>query len=156
MRAVVSTLILAACTLAPLTSAGAQSATDDVLKTVRQLFDGMRKGDSAMVRAVFHPDAALLRPVERNGEVTVQRVPIDNFIKAIGTPHPEVWDEKVWNEKVFVDDRLATAWMDYAFFLGEKLSHCGVDSFQFAKMSDGWKIIALADTQRREGCKAPN
>lgn len=155
MRRLLFTFGIIAAAFAPVTAQG-QSGQDEVLKVVRQLFDGMRKGDSAMVRAVFHPDAVLLRPMERDGQVTIQKVPIENFIRAIGTPHPEVWDEKVWNEKVFVDDRLATAWMEYGFFLGTKLSHCGVDAFTFVKMADGWKIVGLADTQRRANCKVPN
>jgi hypothetical protein len=66
-------------------------------------------------------------------------------------------DERVWNEKVLVDGPLASVWMDYALFIGPRFSHCGVDAFQLAKMADGWKIIAIADTRRTEGCKqGPN
>ncbi|NNF04972.1 MAG: nuclear transport factor 2 family protein [Rhodothermales bacterium] len=38
--------------------------------------------------------------------------------------------------------------MDYAFFLGESFSHCGVNTFTLARQADGeWRTIAVADTR---------
>lgn len=153
MRHTIPAILLAAAALAPTSQLRAQSAEADVLKTVRQLFDGMRKGDSSMVRAAFHADAALFTTMVREGKTIVRKDAIADFTKAVGTPHSEVWDERIWNEKVFIDGPLASVWMDYAFFLGPKFSHCGVDAFTLAKMPDGWKIITLADTRRQEPCK---
>ena len=51
-----------------------------------------------------------------------------------------------------MDGPLATVWVEYSFYLGTRLNHCGVDAFQVARGPDGWKIIALADTRRRTGC----
>ncbi len=80
---------------------------------------------------------------------------IDAFVAAVGTPHDEVWDERIWNVQVRVDGNLATAWMDYAFYLGERFSHCGVNAFQLFRGPEGWRIIQIADTRRREGCQTP-
>jgi hypothetical protein len=63
-----------------------------------------------------------------------------------------MWDERVAHEVVHQDDGLATVWMDYTFYLGGKKSHCGVDAFFVAKEGTEWKIIAIADTRRRDGC----
>ena len=153
MRHVIRAIMVATLALAPASGLGAQSAEADVLKTVKQLFDGMRKGDSSIVRAAFHADAALYTTLVRDGKTVVRKDAVEEFVKAVGTPHSEVWDERIWNEKVFIDGPLAFLWMDYAFFLGPKFSHCGVDAFTLAKMPDGWKIIALADTRRQEPCK---
>jgi hypothetical protein len=137
--------------------AGAQSADEEVLKPIRRLFDGMRKADSAMVRSAFHPDVSFMSTGVRDGQTVVRKEALDGFVKMVGTPRPEVIDERVWNEKVLVDGPLASVWMDYALFIGPRFSHCGVDAFQLAKMADGWKIIAIADTRRTEGCKqGPN
>ena len=46
----------------------------------------------------------------------------------------------------------ATIWAEYDFYLGDQFSHCGVDVMWLAKLATGWKIIALSDTRRREGC----
>jgi len=136
-------------------SALAQSAEQEVMATVQRLFDGMRAGDSTVVRSVFHSNARLVSVGTREGAPVLREDAIDAFVAAVGTPHDEVWDERIWNTQVRVDGNLATAWMDYAFYLGERLSHCGVNAFQLFRGPEGWKVIQIADTRRREGCQSP-
>jgi hypothetical protein len=123
-----------------------------ILAPVRQLFDAMRKGDSAGVRAAFHPQAFLATALVRQGVPTLQVDTLDAFVRAVGTPHDEVWDERVISEKIEIDGPLASVWTEYSFYAGDKFSHCGIDAFQVARTPDGWRIIALTDTRRREGC----
>ncbi len=54
-----------------------------------------------------------------------------------------------------VDDGLATVWVPYAFYVGTRFSHCGYDAFQLARTPQGWRIIAIADTQRQDRCNEP-
>jgi hypothetical protein len=123
-----------------------------ILAPVRQLFDAMRKGDSAAVRAAFHPQAFLATALVRQGVPTLQVDTLDAFVRAVGTPHDEVWDERVISERIEIDGPLASVWTEYSFYAGDRFSHCGIDAFQVARMPDGWRIIALTDTRRREGC----
>jgi hypothetical protein len=124
-----------------------------VLAVVKALFDGMRKGDSAAVRAVFHPDVQLTTMLVRQGTPIVEVDSLVTFLRAVGTPHDVTWDERTYDEIVHVDGTLAQAWTPYDFFAGEKFSHCGVDAFTLAKTPAGWRIVALADTRRRTGCR---
>lgn len=135
-------------------AAHAQAAPDReaILGVVRRLFDGMRAGDSAAVRAVFHPRAAFIGALEREGTASVKFEDPEGFIKAVGSPHEQVWDERTRNEVVHQDGTLASVWMDYSFYLGDKFSHCGVDAFLLAREGADWKIVTLADTRRRQGC----
>ncbi len=133
----------------------AQSAPDKdaILAVTARLFDGMRAGDSAMVRSTFHPSISSASAFIRQGTPTVQvEENMDGFVKAVGTPHDKVYDERVANPVVQQDGNLAAVWMDYTFYLGDQKSHCGVDAFLLAKDTEGWKIISLADTRRRENC----
>lgn len=130
-------------------------AEQEVRAVIQRLFDGMRAGDSTAVRAVFHPVGRLLTTGTRQGAPFVQAVQIDQFVRAVGTPHAEVWDERIWDLQIRSDDNLATAWMNYAFYLGDKLSHCGVNSFELFRAPDGWKVIGITDTRRTEGCTPP-
>ncbi len=146
-------LLLASLSVAA--PAAAQQAPDReaILAVTKRLFDGMRAGDSATVRSVFHPKVFMASAFVRQGTPTLSLDgAVDGFVKAVGTPHAEVWDERVANEVVHQDGTLATVWMDYTFYLGTKLSHCGVDAFIIAKEASDWKIISLVDTRRREGC----
>ena len=127
-----------------------------VAAVVHELFDAMRAGDSATVRRVFHPEARMLTSFRRGGDpvLNIEASPA-GFIEAVGTPHDQVWDERIWDLLVRTDGDLAMAWMNYAFFLGPNFSHCGINLFEMVRTADGWRIVGIADTRRREGCEVP-
>jgi hypothetical protein len=133
----------------------AQAPEAEVMGVVQRLFDGMRAGDSTAVRAVFHPDARLVSVGVRGGQPLLRSEAVDAFVQAVGAPHEQVWDERIWDVEIRVDENLATAWMHYAFYLGDQFSHCGVNAFQFFHGSEGWRVIQITDTRRREGCRLP-
>ena len=124
-----------------------------VLATIHRVFDGMRAGDSATIRAAFHPAAYLATALHPPSGPALRVDTLEAFIRAVGTPHEEVWDERVTSEEVRIDGPLATVWSEYSFFAGTRFSHCGVNAFQLARTADGWRIIALTDTRRRDGCR---
>lgn len=136
--------------------ATAQTPEDEVRATIDNLFDGMRAGDSTAVRATFHDNATLASSFSREGTPVLHAGSVDAFVNAVGTPHEQVWDEKIWDIKIHVRDNLAVAWMDYAFFLDDQLSHCGVNAFQLVRTEDGWKTVHIIDTRQQEGCKVPD
>jgi hypothetical protein len=125
----------------------------EVLAVVQRLWDGMKARDTAMVRSVFDTAATLSRVVNRNGVASVQYTPISGFIEALGRSN-EVWNETMYAPEVRIDGPLATVWTEYDFHLGSRFSHCGVDAFQLLKTSAGWKVVALSDTAKRDGCPA--
>jgi len=127
-----------------------------IMKPINDLFDGMREGDSAKVHNAFSANA-LLNGIEKNkeGYASVTKASLTNFLKAIGTPHNEVWNEVLWDITIQQDGELAQVWAHYAFYRGNTFSHCGVDAFQLLKEASGWKIITLIDTRRKENCNIP-
>lgn len=150
MRTLLTLVLLA---LAARQSASAQATRTDaeVLAVVHRLFDAMRQNDSSMARPLFHAKARLITARVRNGQPVVEvGESAEPFIAAIGTPRNEVWDERLSNERVLVDGRLASVWTDYVFYRGTTLSHCGVDHFLLVKEGPQWKILEVADTQRTD------
>ncbi|MBD2720973.1 nuclear transport factor 2 family protein [Hymenobacter armeniacus] len=152
-----TSLLLAAVLSLPALVANAQQApseTEAVKRTVTAFFDGMRRGDSTLVRRTLAPGAVFHGIGGRPGQpVALQTENINGFLKAVGTPHAEVWDERIKFEQVLIDANLASVWTPYEFYLGSKFSHCGYDSFQLVKLADGWKIAHIIDTRRKEKCK---
>jgi Putative lumazine-binding len=124
------------------------------MTAVRELFDAMRAGDSARVRAVFHPQTTMLMGAQVNaqGEARIAATPLEAFVKTIGTPHPQPYDERLFNPVVHVDGTLASVWVEYSFYVGTQFSHCGIDAMLLAKSGASWKIIGLSDTRRTTGC----
>jgi hypothetical protein len=139
--------------------AKAQNTTEKtaVIAVVNNLFKGMEKGDSALVHSTFKNDVTLATIFRDKTKAPVleRESSITEFLKAVGTPHPDVWYEEIWNVKVEIDGDFAQVWCDYAFYAGKRFSHCGVDAFHLHKGNDGWKIFHLADTRRKEGCEVP-
>lgn len=149
-------LALALCLLlAP--SATAQTPESDVLDAVDALFDAMRAGDSTAVRAAFVPGADLRTVLEREGMTQLRDGTVDAFVEAVGRPHEQVWDERTWDEAVRVDGLLASAWVPYAFYLGDVLSHCGTNAFQFVRQDGRWQITSIIDTRYpAKACEVPD
>jgi hypothetical protein len=137
----------------------AQTTDDEkaVVAVVKTLFSAMEKGDSALLHSTLRDDATLVTVFrDKNKNPVLEREPsIAEFLKAVGTPHPDVWYEEIWNVKVQIDGDLAQLWCDYGFYAGNRFSHCGVDAFHLHRGKDGWKIFHLADTRRKDGCVIP-
>lgn len=124
------------------------SAESDVVAVVNRVFDGMRKGDSAMVRPLFHTKARIITMDLRSERPARVEESVEGFIRSVGSPRTEVFDEQLSNVKTMIDGSLASVWADYKFYRGTTLSHCGVDHFLLVKESGRWQIIELADTRR--------
>jgi len=127
--------------------------TENVRKTVDLLFDGMRAGDSTLLRKALNADCSLTS-FSRNEKdsVIIHKSDANSFIEAAGKPHREKWDERIYNVKILVDDMTAIVWAPYKFYLGDKFSHCGVNVFTMIKTESGWKIYEIKDTRRKEEC----
>ncbi|WP_207432773.1 nuclear transport factor 2 family protein [Sabulibacter ruber] len=120
---------------------------------VVRFFDGMRAGDSTMARSVLAPNARLFSvSADKTGKVLPRETPMNKFVEMIAQPHPQVLDERIWDVKVSIDGDLATLWCEYAFYIGDTFSHCGVDAFQLYRSPEGWKIFVISDTRRKENC----
>lgn len=141
------------------TQVSAQQASDEaaIREVINQVFKGMENGDSAKVHSAFAREVTLASVFrDKAGNPVLRRESsVRDFLKAVGTPHPEIWYEETWNYRVQQDGDLAQVWCDYAFYLGKNFSHCGVDAFQLHKGKDGWKVFHLADTRRKADCNIP-
>lgn len=124
-----------------------------VVQVVTDLFDAMRDRDTRALRAVFHPDARLVTVGRsEDGEAVARTTTVDDFARAIGSGDAYL-DETMYDPEVRIDGDLAQLWTYYELHVDGQFSHCGVDAFQMVRSGDGWAIVHLADTRRREGCR---
>jgi len=131
---------------------GQTTYEEEVRAVIQEMFDGMRAADSARVHAVISDEAGFYTSAIRDGSPTLMEGSLKRFLQSVGSPHEQIYDERIDALRVHVDDNLATAWMNYQFYLGDKFSHCGVNTMTLHRGSDGWKIIFLADTRRKDAC----
>jgi hypothetical protein len=129
-----------------------------VVAAVQKLFEAVTAKDRDQMLSVLDRNARLVRTETRDGRPQTRPMSADAFVsRVVGHDGPPL-REKIWNPEVRIADNLATVWVPYAFYVGERFTHCGEDAIQLAKTDlgwPGWKIVAMADTQRTEGCNPP-
>jgi hypothetical protein len=137
----------------------AQSAAESeaILAPILTLVRGMNLGDSAMVRTAFANEVSMVTlSTNPAGSRLGREYSIKKFLAAVGTPHAEPWSEPIWDVRVQTDGNFAQVWASYAFYIGKKFSHCGVDAFHLSRDANGeWKIFHLTDTRNRDNCNVP-
>lgn len=122
-----------------------------IREVIWRLFEGMKNGDSSLVRSCFTENPVMysrfLHP--RTKQEQLVRETLSDFLKAVGTPHTETWNEIPSGIVIQADGSLlATAWVPYTFYLNENYLHEGVDAFQLIREQGTWKILVLTDTRR--------
>jgi len=132
----------------------AQTAEDSVKAAVNKLFDGMKNADAVAVKSSF-ADSAVLQTITRNkeGNVVIRNEGVADFADFVGKQAKGAADERIVFDMVKIDGALAIVWTPYKFYFNGNFSHCGVNSFQLVRFTNGWKIQYLIDTRRKTGCE---
>jgi len=154
MRGAILALGLSAILGGP-AAAQQEAEREAVMAPIRQLFDGMRRHDSAAVHQAFAPEGRLVMLDTRTGAPAIRVILPGQFAAAVGRAQGDPWNEPIYDPEIRIDGSLAMVWARYDFLLGDKWSHCGIDAFMLSKLADGWRITQLADTRQQEGCTTP-
>lgn len=147
--------LLLLCLLLLLSFVGLSQTEEAAVKIpIQQLFEGMKKSDSAMVHQTLLVNSRLESIVKaKSGDISVRSDSFDGFLKSIGKATPGDLDERLSGMQIRIDGDLATAWTPYKFYYKGNFSHCGVNAFQLIKTASGWKILSIIDTRRKETCE---
>ena len=89
----------------------AQTKTEEdaVKATINLLFDGMRNSDTTAIRKAFAAKNMMETIViNKDGKAIVRTDNLNNFLKSIGAPHPEKYDERIVFTKILIDANLAS------------------------------------------------
>jgi len=121
----------------------------EVVKPIESLFKAMKSADSLGVKNAFS-SSAIMQTFGKNQEIRTEKV--EDFAKQVGASKVGDLDERFTISKVLVDGNMASVWVPYQFYYKGNFSHCGVNSFQLAKINNEWKIQYIIDTRRKENC----
>lgn len=122
--------------------------------TVKLFFEYMNNSDTAMLRSIVHPDIKLLTTyTDKEGKPQLHEDEFNDFLSSIASIKGVEWQEKIDNVQVQRDGNLVQVWMDYTFIYKGVVSHCGVNTMQLFYDGSNWKVIYIADTRRKRGCK---
>ncbi|MFZ6023274.1 MAG: hypothetical protein ACOYVG_02325 [Bacteroidota bacterium] len=132
----------------------AQTATDSVKAVINQLFTAMRNADSTSVVNCFaekHTLQTLVR--NKDGNMYSKTDQVTDFGHNIARLQKNAADERIEFASINIDGPLASVWTPYKFYFNGNFSHCGANSFQLLRTKNGWKILYLVDTRRKEPCE---
>ena len=123
-------------------------------KTITLFFEGFHKRDSLQMKSVISENFTLQSAYKLNDTTsTLQSTNLNDFLyKVVNRNLNNKWEEKLLSFDINIDGTLANAWVKYEFWLNDKFSHCGVNSFHLYLSDYGWKIIQLVDSRRKNNC----
>ncbi len=126
----------------------AQSGAEEV---VEKLFDAMRAGDGAAIRAMVVDDARLDR-LQPDG--SLRQGTFDRWINWVDQQAEGDADEQTFGVEVLSkSEELATVWAPFTIRYKGDLVGCGVNQFTLGKTAEGWRILYGIDMPATTDCE---
>lgn len=144
-------MVIAVLSLSVFAQQGADKTV--ALGIVNKLFDKMAAADPQGIIDLFTGPESQLAGIRKmkDGKMRLDMIGRDTFSKFF-TDKAAVIRETMYAPKVEVDGDWAMVWGRYVFFVGDKLSHCGINQFNLVRTEAGWKIANGASTIDPGGC----
>ncbi|MTH16865.1 nuclear transport factor 2 family protein [Flavobacterium sp. LC2016-01] len=123
----------------------------EVQKSIEIFFEGFHQKDTLKIKSVC-ADKMILQSISESASKgnKLSDETAREFYKSIATiPSSMKFQEKILSYTIQIDGTMAHVWAPYEFYLNDKLSHSGVNTFTLFKEKDSWKIIYLIDTRRK-------
>ena len=114
-----------------------------------KLFAAMKAKNLEEIRAVFMPEGQLVaidKPRDGKGISKTRVFTAESFAKTISEAKGADFVEKMSNKNVEISGDLAMVSGRYTFYVGEKFSHCGTNTFHLVRTETGWLIANAAST----------
>jgi hypothetical protein len=141
------TLLILSAGATSLAQGGAKTS-DDAAAVTDMLFTAMRSKNADGIRAVFIPEGQLVaidKPRDGKGLSKTRVFTADAFAKMIaGAPGDFI--EKMPEKDAKISGDMAMVSGRYTFYVGDKFSHCGTNTFHLVRTEAGWKIANGAST----------
>lgn len=123
----------------------------EVQNTIELFFEGFHQKDSTKIKSVCS-DKLILQSISeskaKGNRLSDERASV--FYESIASiPSIMKFQEKILSYNIQIDGAMAHVWAPYEFYINDKLSHSGVNTFTLFKEKDSWKIIYLIDTRRK-------
>lgn len=113
---------------------------------VEKLFAEMAAANPAGILALGTPENQLVAIRKlRDGSSRVEVITGEAFSKMFTNKEANLREE-MYAPQVEVEGDYAMVYGRYVFFVGERLSHCGVNQFNLVKIAGVWKIANGAST----------
>lgn len=120
-------------------------------KVVDDFFSAFHAKDTTAIKQYCHSEIILQTIANTKEGNKLESEVFSDFLKSLTTiPTNMKFQEKLLDYKVEIDGNLAHVWTPYEFYINDKLSHIGANSFTLYNDNGSWQIIHLIDTRRRK------
>ena len=120
-------------------------------KVVEDFFIAFHAKDTITLKELCHPDITLQTIANTKEGNKLENNLLSDFLKSIASiPTNMKFEERILNYNVQIDGNLAHVWTPYEFYINEKFSHMGANSFTLYNDNGKWQIIHIIDTRRKK------
>jgi hypothetical protein len=122
-----------------------------IKQSISVFFEGLQSSDTLKIQSVCHKEMKLQSITEKNTVGGLSYQSNSDFYKSIAAiPKNLKIEERILNYSIQIDGTMANVWTPYEFYINEKLSHIGVNSFTLLLENNIWKIVHIIDTRRKK------
>jgi hypothetical protein len=114
-----------------------------VLAVADSVLMALTSGDNATLLRLTLDSAVVGGIGLRNG---VERSTLSSWRPYTSRTGPSTFTERGFDATARVQDRVAQVWVPYDLYIGDKWSHCGVDTFTMMKVDGRWRVASLIYT----------
>lgn len=135
--------------LLPVISLYTHAQNETPQQCIESFFVAFHQKDTAEMRNRLHEEIVLKTIASSHeGLTSIVTGNADEFLTSFtNIPDDLVFREEIESYKVEEDGQLAHVWTPYSFYVNEKLSHSGINSFVLVNFAGKWKIVHLIDTR---------
>lgn len=126
-------------------------AQENPKQVVEVFFEAFHQQDTITLKKLCHNDLILQTVTNAKEGSRLKTESKEVFLKSISSiPSHIKFLEKITDYQIKQDGNMYHVWTPYEFYVNEKLSHTGVNSFTIIKEpNDEWKIVHLIDTRKK-------
>ncbi|MEY4835616.1 MAG: hypothetical protein RI980_1731 [Bacteroidota bacterium] len=122
-----------------------------IKQSISVFFEGLQTSDTLKIQSVCHKEMKLQSITEKNTVGGLSYQSNSDFYKSIAAiPKNMKIEERILSYNIQIDGTMANVWTPYEFYINEKLSHIGVNSFTLLLENNIWKIVHIIDTRRKK------
>jgi len=120
-------------------------------KVVEDFFIAFHAKDTITLKEWCHPEIIMQTIANTKEGNKLENNLYSDFLKSIASiPTNMKFEERILNYYTQIDGNLANVWTPYEFYIYEKFSHMGANSFTLYNDNGKWQIIHIIDTRRKK------
>lgn len=121
-----------------------------IKQSISVFFEGLQTSDTLKIQSICHKEMKLQSITEKNTVGVLQYQSNSEFYKSVAAiPKNVKIEERILSYNIQIDGTMANVWTPYEFYVNEKQSHIGTNSFTLLLENNSWKIVHIIDTRRK-------